>query len=518
MGRVLSLLLLLTLAGCKGCGEDPPPPPPLEPETTLLMHAHFGRPGATAGLFMSMVRSSESATELLRSGLGIPESVYAQVDLSRPLDVVALRAGGSTHQLALFGATPGAEEQLGEQLEPITARFKRIRSPDGESRCALLAQRVVCADTPKGIGGVTLVAERRANKWEQDRTDAVIELDGEHLRQRWLPRLSSVVGTVVGQILERIHLGGKGPVPPPLKQWDVTAPLDLPTIFAGVQKTTLRLRINSKGVLVDARIDSPQKGAGAFAALTRAVERARPMPQLVARLPSDITMVLAFGGATPAGHRQLLRRTITAELDDQASVKGLQAQLASLWSTTSGGYALAHRWNHDQRELYELHGINDRAKARAALDAIADGELDLVDEAGDPLPAAVRVTDAGRILRIGDHRFGMAVVGDALAVIAGGDGVDEALADLVARDGLPTSESIAHASRHPLTAMIDLQALLKRKQERSVIDFAFHRGTPDANELRGAAVLRASPHAVRMLYTLVMRGQTHLEKQNPGAQ
>jgi hypothetical protein len=93
------------------------------------MHAHFGRPGASAGLLMVMLRKSEKVADIVRETFDVPKPVFEQVDLLQPLDVFVLEAEGTTHQLALFGASPSAQEELEAQfqLDIVSRGYFRIR-------------------------------------------------------------------------------------------------------------------------------------------------------------------------------------------------------------------------------------------------------------------------------------------------------------------------------------------------------------------------------------------------------
>jgi hypothetical protein len=459
-----------------------------------------------------MLDEPHDVADLMRDALDVPPLVFAQVDLIQPLDVIVLEAEGTTHRLALFGASANARAALDDvvTLEAVTFGYDRIRI-DGEPRCMLMKARIACADSPRGMGGMVLFAERLADKWQADRTDAIVEIAGDELRGPFAKRFDGVGGTLLGLLVERLR-SGEGPLPPALLGYDAAAPIDLARMFAGVDKAAVRLRVTQGDLMLEARVDSPSRATGPIADMTRAAARARPHPSAARLLPVDTIVTLAFGGRAPAALRQLLRGTIAKQLDGQPDAAALVGSLATVWDQVGGAYAVAQRWNGGKRELYEIHGLIDRDKALSAIDALAATRVSLIDREGAAVHAELVAVDAGRVLRIGEDGYAFAIVGSELVVIAGAGTVETSLSELVARatQSEPT-QKLAALGQQPLAGMVDLVALLRRNDARATLDFTFGIGAADGTEERAAVGLRLSAQALRMLLAMARRGRVPID-------
>ena len=484
--RVWLLLIVALTAGCKGCKEEAPLPPP-SADPVLRWHLHLGRPAATTSLVATLIHAPLDVRGLVAAMLDVPPGVYEQIDLMQPVDVMQLEAEGTMHRLALYGAAPPPSRKLGSKykLEPILPGMpgdQRINI-DGETRCMLMGNRIACADSPRGMGGMVLFAKRRADTWKEDHTDAVIEASGAALRED----LSTAAALTVLTSFTRRLKDATGQVPPALEAY--VPKLDPAALFEGVDHAAVRVRMTARGMAIDARVDSPPDAHGPVAEITRATAKAKPMSDAALLLPPDVNVALAYGGATPAPLRQLLHDAIAAPLVGHEQAAALRDQLAALWAATGGAYAVAQRFG----ELYELHGLRDRPAAEAALAALTSRRLTLDAEH----VVTVSSVDGGVVIVIGDAAYALALVGERLVVIAGRE-VEGALSALRARLDQPKpAPSLAKMADKPLVLSADVGMLYT--VERAHVDFTWAYGVPDGTELRAALALEVGGPAVRLV-------------------
>lgn len=477
----LRLLLLVSLAvlSCKGCGEDAPQPPS-GPDPVVRWYAHLGRPTASVSLLGTLIQGPLDVRALMLMAVDIPAVVYEQVDLMQPADLMQLEAEGGHHTFAIYAAAPSAFEELEKkaQLDTVMPGQHRIHI-DGQTRCMLMDQRIVCADSPRGMGSTVLFATRRADKWKADRTDAVVELDGAVLREDLPPApLQKLLETVLVRLRGSTGESLLPPLPDPK--------VDLAAWFAGVDRIALRVRLTARNAIIDARIDSRPDAIGAIPAVTRAVAKAKPIRDAVTTLPLDANMALAFGGATPPGLRRLLADAIAAPLAGHESAAALRDQLAALWAATGGAYAVAQRTG----EIVELHGLHDPAAASAALAALTARRIEAGEQ--DVLVSAI---DGGVVIAVGEVAYVIGLVGERLIVIAGRK-VEASLAELKARSEGPPVGPFGQMAQKPLVLSADLGTLFAR--ERARLELTWSEGVPDADELRAAVTLELWGSTVRL--------------------
>ncbi len=481
--RLLWLLLLLPVLSCDGCREDPPPPPS-GPEPVVRWFAHLGRPTASVSLVGTLIQAPLDVRALMARAVEIPPGVYEQVDLMQPADLLQLEAEGARHTFAIYYAAATAFEALDAKyrLDTVMPGQHRIHI-DGETRCMLYDDRILCADSPRGMGSLVLFAKRRADKWKDDRTDAVIELDGAVLREDVSP-------APVTKLLDTLFVRLAGSTGAPLFSAREPPGVDLAAWFSGVDRVAVRVRLTARNALIDARLDSRPDAAGPIPEASRAVAKAKPFGDAAAMLPLDANVALAFGGATPPRLRRWLADALAAPLAGHDAAATLRDQLAALWATTGGAYAIAQRTGG----IVELHGVHDAAGAKAALAALTARRL----VAGDT-PVTLSSIDGGVVITVGETAYVLGLIGERLAVVAG-DKVESAFAELVARSAGPVGP-FGPMAHKPLVLSADLGTLFAR--ERARLELTWSEGVPDADEMRAALTVELWGSTVRLAHGIL---------------
>ena len=410
-----SAAVAATLLFIGGCDDPPAPPPPPPPTATVDMHAHFGRPAVTRRSLTNMKVDLAAWAPPELAGFA-----FEQLDLKQPLDVLVLSSAGKRHMVLVGYA-------LGEQ------------PPDS---CVEKAGRLVCGAVDHAIKALA-----RADKWSKDRTDAVIDVSGDYLRANAAPLLAGAA-----------KIGKLSPLPA----------LDKP--LQDVSKATFRLRIAGSEVRFDARIDMPKKATSSLPALIRAVSVARPLADTAVLFPPDASLVVSFGGHTPAIFRSLIRNDMTEALKAK---RPLADNVAGIWAQTAGAYAAAEWLDDRSRHRYELHGITGDELMKAALGKVASP------------------------VKLPDSEVAFDRVGPYLAVVEAPEKAKQRLAEMSERLGKTAAARLKAHVDAPLALSLDIGALQHRQTARMSVGVSTRPA--DAGEVRAAVSIKLSPLAMRFI-------------------
>lgn len=490
------LVVALALVGCDDSKAPKPEPPP--PEIAVAMHVHFGRPGATVGMAMRLIhdgsstKKAQDTTSLLGEASGLPPALVAMADLLQPADVLVIESGGVRDRLVSMVPVPEPEKHVpttdGYQLKPGPPQT--VVGPDGEARCVISGERLWCSATAGArLAGLARAAQPTVNKWARDHTDAVIEIEGEALRQTVWPALREDAGLLLAGLAARLAHGARDPLASRLTELSELSP---DALLEVVDRAVVRVRLDGGQARLEARVDVDPKAAGEAVVALEALHESTPLASALGHLPPDMhaAMVRADVGLRQGVILDAIVRAAEGQTDAMEKVTALEG-------TMLPGVVAGAVWAGERRVLLEAQRSRDPEATKKALAALT---LSVKD-------AVVRPTAGGLAVELGGQRAHGTLVEDVLVIASGANMDDGALAAVIPTARAQPTTMAGALAPHAVGVGLAPANLARPGRATGTLTLGFRVTEKTPRRLRGALTIQADRPAMLELVRLLGLGR-----------
>jgi hypothetical protein len=505
-------IALGALAGMSCDDSQAPKPRAPPPEIEVQLHAHFGRPGATLARALQSIDEKRDVQALLASVTQLDGALIGLADLLRPADLVVAKIGETSYRVASFSPAPNIASFVpkGYRYEATPAPA-RIVGDDGTTRCVVAHERMTCVAGKAPVEGLSGAVRKRIAKWSQDRTDAVVEIEGGYLRERVLPELQSSTSDVqrrLGMLLSR-----GGAFEASLSTPGGAAMSDLGTWLVDLDRLVLRMRVDSRRVGIEGRVEWAVKGSSAAMQRTMKLHGSSAMTKPLTHLPFGIHTAVTDASADPTkGEVGLALGRIGDAARGKPAGKVAWDAVLALTKTLGPGYAMGIGRRGEDSFVTELYRCREPEAAAAALRALR----------GAATAPAIDVKPAGgrQGITLGETEM-LFAVGSGLLVIVSSDGLPrERLNGIVdvseqgdEASGTPLGKLLGS---HTFAAGVDLEMLQSGSDKAAqTVTFGYRTTEKAPRSLRGAFTIMGSTSAIPPLVELVRKDPPPPRRRDP---